>query len=286
MTKRRTGGEIIFLGRTGNNIGDNFCSPYLYFRQHFPRSRYLEIHLGNWETRRLRNKLLLSPILMRSRLLIVGGGGFIGLYFFKEDLKYWSSAPFCPKILWGPGHNTTNILAVDSENPSMSDYGQLKRFDKVGIRDWGVGYNWVPCSSCMNPEFSKPVSENAGIVAALHGDTRTSATFIDALVGPAKDPVDIIFNDGSPEPYFDKLRNAKAVVTNSYHAAYWATLFGKRVAVVGGGSKVRMLKHRPALASVDDWIQRLEEAECYPHALEECRDRNLEYCNEIVSTYL
>ena len=87
------------------------------------------------------------------------------------------------------------------------------------------------------------------------------------------------------ERFIGEIRSARAVVTNSYHGAYWATLLGKRVTVVGGGSKVRMLKHRPVFATAIDWWQKLEEAECYPHALEECRDRNAEFCAEIVRIY-
>jgi hypothetical protein len=279
--------EVVFLSRMGTrNVGDNLCSPYPYFRQRFPRARQVEFHLGEWERYRLYLKVVLSPILVRSKMLVIGGGGLLGLKLFADDLRFWSSAPFCPKVLWGPGHNSHNVLAVDQTDPSALDYAQLKRFDKIGIRDWGVGYDWVPCASCMHPEFSQSTSESAGIVAALHYETRFSETFIHELIKTTQEPVDIVFNDDSPEIFIGKLRSAKAVVTNSYHAAYWATLLGKRVAVVGGGSKIRLLKHRPILASTDNWVQKLAGGEIYPHALEECRDRNTDFCNEVVRSYL
>ena len=244
--------EVVFLNRMGTkNVGDNLCSPYSYFKHRFPRARQVEFHLGEWERRRLFLKVILCPILVRSRMLVIGGGGLLGLELFADDLRFWSSAPFCPKVLWGAGHNSHNVLAVDQANPSARDYARMKRFNKIGIRDWGVGYDWVPCASCMNSEFSQFISESAGIVAALHYETRFSETFIRELVRSTQEPVDVVFNDDSPERFIGKLRAAKAVVTNSYHGAYWATLLCKRVVVVGGGSKVRMLKHRPAFATTD-----------------------------------
>lgn len=279
--------EVVFLSRMGTrNVGDNLCSPYSYFKRRFPRARQVEFHLGEWERHRLLLKVILSPILVRSKMLIIGGGGLLGQELFADDLKYWSSAPFCPKVLWGPGHNSHNVVAVDQEDPSIRDYARMEKFDKIGIRDWGVGYDWVPCASCMNQELSQSTSESAGIVAALNYETRSSKAFIRDLLATTQEPVDIVFNDESPEKVIGKLRTAKAVVTNSYHGTYWATLLGKPVAVVGGGSKVRMFKHRPMFATVQDWTRRIEEAERHPHALEECRERSQEFCEEIVRSYL
>ena len=279
--------EVVFLNRMStSNVGDNLCSPYLYFKDRFPKARRVEFHLGEWRRRRLLLKVALSPILIRSRILVVGGGGLLGLELFADDLRYWSSTPFCTKVLWGAGHNSHNILSADQANPSPSDYIGIKRFDKVGIRDWVSEYSWVPCASCMNSEFSQPASESGGLVAAMHYETRSSETFIREIVRAAQEPVDVVFNDVSPESFIGKLRRAKAVVTNTYHGAYWSTLFGKRVAVVGGGSKVRMLKHRPIFATTGDWARKLEEADSYAHALEECRDRNVEFCEETARAYL
>lgn len=279
--------EIVFLSRMGTkNIGDNLCSPYLYFKQRFPNARPVEFHLGEWERYRWYLKVKLSPILLRSKMLIIGGGGLLGLDLFADDLRYWGSAPFCPKVLWGPGHNAHNALAVDQSPASSYQYKSMNKFDKIGIRDWDAGYDWVPCVSCMNAEFSLPTSESAGLVAALHYETRASESFTRDLLSATEEPVDVVYNDDTVEKFLGKIRTARAVVTNSYHAAFWATLFGKPVAVVGGGSKVRMLKHRPVLAETSNWVDKLAEAEVYPHALEECRGRNLEFCDEIVRSFL
>jgi len=281
------GSEIVFLSRIGTrNIGDDLCSPYHYFKQRFPKSIQAEFHLSEGKRDRWYLKLKLSPILIRSRALIIGGGGLLGLDYFADDLRYWSSSWFSSKVLWGPGHNAHDALAVDQRNAQSYEYESMDRFDKVGIRDWGVGYNWVPCVSCMHPELSLPVSQESGLVAALHYESRASEGFVPALVKASQEPVDVVYNDGSVEEFLGKIRTAKAVVTNSYHAAYWATLFGKRVAVVGGGSKVCLLKHQPILADANNWVEKLEEAQIFSHALEECRERNLAYADEIAGFLL
>jgi hypothetical protein len=275
--------QVVFLSRMGTkNIGDNLCSPYLYFRRLFSASRHLEFHLGEWERHRWYLKAVLSPILLRSKMLIIGGGGLLALQLFADDLRFWTSAPFCPKVLWGAGHNAHNALAIDQTDRSAYQYARIERFNRIGIRDWGMGYNWVPCASCMNSEFSLPRSEGGGIVAALHYETRSSDTFARRVLGTSCAPVDVVYNDEAPDKVLGKLRTARAVVTNSYHGAYWAILLGKRVVVVGGGSKVRMMKHPPVMGSIENWLQKLDEAEIYPNALEEYREKNLEFSREIV----
>jgi hypothetical protein len=138
----------------------------------------------------------------------------------------------------------------------------------------------------MHPELSLAASEESGLVAAMHYETRACEGFMPSLVKASREPVAVVYNDGSAEEFLGKIRTAKAVVTNSYHAAYWATLFGKRVAVVGGGSKVCLLKHQPILADASNWVEKLEEAQIFPQALEECRERNLAYADEIADFLL
>jgi hypothetical protein len=273
---------VVFLSRKGTkNVGDNICSPYLYFGKMFPQAQHSEFHLGEWQRYRLYLKTVMSPLLVTSRMLVIGGGGLLGLELFADDLRYWTSAPFCPKVLWGAGHNAHNVLDVDSRDISEFEYACLNRFDKVGIRDWQRGYDWVPCASCMHSELAQSTSEKGGLVAALHYETLADSRFVYDLVHSCADPVDVVLNNSPLEVVMGKLRSASAVVTNSYHAAYWATLMSKRAVLVGGGSKVRMLRHAPAHGSVINWRQKVDEAPTYPHALEECRERNLEYSREV-----
>jgi hypothetical protein len=200
-------------------------------------------------------------------------------------MRFWSSFEGVPKVLWGVGHNSHNIYSIDELDANPLDYEPCRLFEKIGVRDWGTGFPWVPCASCMHAELSKPVSYAGNILAALHVDTRGSKEYISDLLSQSSDPIDVVFNDAPLDVYIEKLRSARAVVTNSYHASYWSTLLKKPVVVVGGGSKIRAFKHRPVMASHSSWVGKMEEAEIYPFALEECRERNLEFCKDIVSSY-
>jgi hypothetical protein len=47
-----------------------------------------------------------------------------------------------------------------------------------------------------------------------------------------------------------------------------------------------LLKHQPVLADASNWVEKLEEAQIFPYALEECRERNLAYADEIADFLL
>jgi hypothetical protein len=218
---------VVFVNRklTGN-IGDRLSSPLLYFKQQFPAARHVDVHFSHRRRDRVLRKGILAPILGFAKLIVIGGGGFFGHVYFGRDMEFWGAHVSCPKLIWGVGHNSGDFFLVDPANPSLEDYATLSKFDKVGLRDWGIGANWVPCASCLHPELSRLKSECGGIVAALHCDSLLSETFIPAVLSGVQEPVDVVFNDAGPETFIGKLRSAKAVVTNSFHAAYWATLLG------------------------------------------------------------
>lgn len=276
--------DVFFVSRCSTtNVGDRLSSPYLYFYKDFPRARQVEIHLGDKPSwRRMRMRALR---IANAKLIIVGGGGLLGQTYFDHDMSFWGSVANSVKVLWGVGHNSHDIHAVDSANPSALGYVGVTGFHTIGIRDWGTGFGWVPCASCMHGELSKPPTEKGGLVAALHHETRSSNTYINALIGAVHEPVDVIFNDYSPELFIGKLRSARAVVTNSYHAAYWATLMGKRVVAIGGGSKLRLLRHSPVLATVDNWVHGIDQAVIHHDALTECRERTLAFRHLLLEVY-
>lgn len=276
--------DVLFVSRIKtNNVGDRLASPYLYFRQDFPGARQVEIHLGDrpfW--RRLRK--LISRISC-ARMIIIGGGGLLGQRYFAGDMAVWGSVSKSIKVIWGVGHNSHDIHGIDSANPAAHEYEGVTGFHAIGIRDWATGFGWVPCVSCMHEELSGIPNESAGLVAALHHETRSWPKYITSVIGASREQVEVVFNDSSPERFIGKLRSARAVVTNSYHAAYWATLMGKPVVAIGGGSKVRMLKHAPVLGEAENWAQSVERAVKYPDALEECRERTLEFRRLVVDVY-
>ena len=277
---------IVFVNRrAGGNLGDALSSPGLYFRSPFRGAIFREVHLGQWGSGTIGKQI--SRLLRdRARLIIVGGGGLLGNPFFTADLEFWSGTASAPKVLWGTGHNSHDVMQVAGADPKDLDYGQVCNFDAIGLRDWGSGYTWVPCASCMHPALHKETSEGPAILFAMHRDVRSERSRIEALQARVPGPSEVVFNDTTAEEFIGRIRTARAVVTNSYHAAYWAALLRKRVVVIGGGTKVRLFKHKVALAGWEDWPEKLDEAPVHEHALEECCEANVDFCRRIVAAFV
>jgi len=80
----------------------------------------------------------------------------------------------------------------------------------------------------------------------------------------------------------DFIASSNVVITNSYHMVYWATLLYKKVVLVSKYSnKFDYYKHPPAFYS-GDLQSDLNKAATYPNALEECRNLNIQFANEVV----
>lgn len=183
-----------------------------------------------------------------------------------------------PRILWGVGFNSRDT----NEDLSLKDYpGYLKNYHLVGVRDWNVGYRWVPCASCMHPAFDKQYEIINKVVWFEHKKRLIDNKFFDAIPNPR------MVNTGQNlEQIIEFLGTAETVITNSYHGVYWATLLGKKVVCVPWGSKFNMFKHPPTMATMKNWQDMIEEAVAYPDALTECRTANISFYEEVKRTIL
>ena len=277
---------IIFVNRRSefadHNVGDQLCSPFLYFR-HFYRGGYRAEILLRIRGRRDRMKYaVLRRIRDSAQAIVIGGGGLLGNRYFREGLQFWTEGP-APKILWGAGHNShEGPTAVADWIPKETDYEQLKPFAAVGLRDWVRGFTWVPCASCMHPLLREARGSDYDVVFAMHLELRHNREFMDLILRRAPNSYDVVFNSESPEVFLGKLRRARLVVTNSYHAAYWATLLGKPVVAIGGGTKVRLFKHKLVTGDPSNWPEVGREAPIYATALEECCDANCDFNASVV----
>lgn len=76
---------------------------------------------------------------------------------------------------------------------------------------------------------------------------------------------------------------SEVIVTNSYHAYYWATLMNKKVILRDAFSdKFNYLKYKPVFYS-GNLEKDISEAKIYDMALNECREQNLSFYNKVVS---
>ena len=85
---------------------------------------------------------------LNNKIVIVGGGGLIGANYFTSKIEAIMNSNTKKIIFWGVGHNIHGKKKIE-----LPDY--LKYADLVGIRDYGLKYQWVPCPSCLHPAFNK-----------------------------------------------------------------------------------------------------------------------------------
>lgn len=164
-----------------------------------------------------------------------------------------------PKYIWGAGHNGD---AAQVEYPE-----ELLQYDQVGLRDANTAYTWAPCASCMHPALQKEYSIKNKVIWFEH----KKQLIKDRMFGSY--PIPRFVNSGNNiEQTIELLGSAETILTNSYHGAYWGTLLGRRVIVVGAwSSKFDLLKHSPKQITIEqDWQDELDSAPIYKHALDEC----------------
>jgi len=184
----------------------------------------------------------------------------------RNDLPQSTS----PKYIWGAGHN--------GPSDKIEYPASMRKFNRVGIRDFGQNYDWAPCASCMHPALTKKYSVRNPVIWFEHKKQLIKSRAF------GNDPIPRFINSGANiEQTIELLGSAEVVLTNSYHGAYWATLLKRRVIVVGAwSSKFQHMKHPPAFADVDrNWRDVVDQAMVYNDALDECRQATENFWDQI-----
>lgn len=210
---------------------------------------------------------------------IVIGGGVFGIASTDEYIEFWRGARV-PLILWAAGLGAHPGILPESAPPQLEDYHQLPGFSLFGLRDSGFGLRWVPCSSCMSPHFDQTLRQGQGVIVVVDHNVR-SLSQLDLQARRQNPSVSVVYDDLPAEVLIDRLRQAEFVVTNSYIAAYWATLLGKRVVAADANRALSLFKHPLATAGAFDWQERFDQALSYPDALDECRQANSDFRREV-----
>lgn len=212
-----------------------------------------------------RASLFAQPV--PAELLVVGGGGlqYHGLW---KCVQAWRAKAH-RAVAWGIGTNTHGT--AECKLPP-----DLDRFDLVGLRDFGTPFRWVPCASCLAPEFDvfrqrEPIQE---VVAYYHHETQPL---------PDQQRIPALSNDtANLARVLTHMATAEVVVTNTYHGAYWATLLGRRVLLYPFSSRHHHFKHQPFLVDCRRrWRDVMREARAWPDALEECRAANAAFAADV-----
>jgi len=205
-----------------------------------------------------------------STVLLLGGGGMLGQPWSHRLKEYIDAKPRV-SVLWGVGSNTHSSAKVTFPK-------WLDRVDLAGVRDYGTAYRWVPCPSCLSPLFDRGYAVEHEAVVYRHAIRELDT--IPKLNLPT-------MTNGNPslEQVLRFMGSAETVITSSYHGAYWASLLGRKVIAVPFSSKFYGMKHAPVLVNAEraaEWARIVVDAKAYPHALQECRQANDEFYEDVV----
>jgi len=234
-----------------HNIGDMVSSPFSYFESSAEIKRMHIQFLNSGTTRWFKHKKV-----------ILGGSG---LFLFKDIMKNLLKEKPAVLIGWGIGVNRHfNGVGGGLISP--------ERFDLLGLRDWGLGPEWVPCVSCLSPLFDQ----------FKHAPATEDVVIYDHAHFPLNIPhFKRLSNTAPMAQVIQHLASASTVLTSSYHGVYWATLLGKKVVMFPFSTKFNYLKYPVPKGTLQEWRDKLAEAQAYPEALAECRAKNLDFAKRV-----
>lgn len=204
--------RICFIhSRLTANVGDLACCPALYFE--FPGK---EIWIKDINEPNLAQEV-------QADAYIVGGGGLLhgGWNQTIMDLIRKHGRKVC---IWGIGSNQHGAI-----KPTWPDW--LSKAGLVGIRDEDNPYVWTPCVSCVHPAFKEQQRLNSQRHDSNELLVYEHMSYEIKLPGNPQSPVLKLRNSlpTAVEEFVRSALSAKAVITNSYHGAYWAMLLGRRI---------------------------------------------------------
>ncbi|MEA5565345.1 polysaccharide pyruvyl transferase family protein [Anabaena sp. UHCC 0399] len=271
---------LINIHRRDNNVGDIMSSPLLYFN--FPQeTKTIDImDLDNPET--LNNDI------------IIGGGGLVARDFFSEKMNYIADHKKGKLISWGIGHNSYEDLGGNLKYPNY-----MSKFDLHGIRDYNQGFNYLPCVSCMSQLFDKKYDVKHEFVIYQHANPQWKIP-----PNPRNFPVMVNNKLNNKQGLVEKISNllftpiddfqlsfskiikflgeADTILTNTYHGMYWGILLNKKVLAFPFSTKFYTLKYKVPFCEPNNWQEKLQYVQTYPEALEECRNANQLYYQEVL----
>jgi exopolysaccharide biosynthesis predicted pyruvyltransferase EpsI len=252
-----------------NNVGDFYCGPHHYFER---INHSLDIF--DYKTLDVSSKEnFINKVCDNS--LIIGGGGLLNRSSFENQIKLFETLGHKGKkaVLWGVGHNEKNRNTFGK----VSNYNiDISKFGLVGVRDYNMKAQWVPCVSCMHPilETKSSVVNEIGLI--FHRKSMTNQTIQKQFKNFPS-----ISNSSSLESIIEFISKTDTIVTDSYHAMYWGILMEKKVVVVPISSKFYSFKYNPIFSSFQNFEKDFKKAERYSGVLEECRQINRDFSEKV-----
>lgn len=251
-----------------NNAGDFFCAPHHYFKE--LQSKTLDIfdykHVE--KTDNYINKITHNS-------LIIGGGGLLNRSSFEKQMKLFENISQKGKktVLWGVGHNEKDRKSFGK----VSNYNiDTSKFGIVGVRDYNMKEEWIPCASCLHPimDTKNKVENEVGII--YHKKTLENKTILKKL-----NTFPSTSNTTHIEDIIDFISKTDTIITDSYHAMYWSILLEKKIIALPNSSKFYDFKYKPSFSDFNNFQNEIKKAPRYSGVLEECREINLKFSEKV-----
>ena len=253
-----------------NNTGDFYCAPYHYFDE----LNAVPVEILDYKNEKDPDFIKwLDAVKYNS--VIIGGGGLFNRKAFKMPLHIFEKLGKKGKktVIWGAGHNSPHKKDFKSGLPYNAD---LSGFGLVGLRDYSYKKNWVPCVSCMHPAFDASYDETREIGVILHRYHSRKKNLPAALQKFSR-----IDNSAGIDTLVRFIGNSHTIITDSYHAMYWAMLLEKKVLVIPNSSKFFDFKYNPVFTTFDKALDDLNKGQSYSGVLEECRSVNIDFRKKV-----
>ena len=169
------------------------------------------------------------------RKVVIVGGGASNNFFAKRALGKSGK-----RIAWGIGQSWPFGRELTLFDRAMKSFLRHIAYHRASTRDRGLSSQalpLVPCASVFHPIVDLPPGH--GVTVVVNGNPLVSGdieTLRRQLAGEVPQ-LEFATNKLSVDDFAGVFARAGTVVTNSYHAAYWGLLSGRRVHIIGYSSK-------------------------------------------------
>jgi len=204
--------------------------------------------------------------------IILGGGGMLDNFpSWQQAINRMLNTCGCV-IAWGVGfHN------YKGQAPPLPEIDYTK-FALITVRDfeYPVKLEYLPCVTCLLPQLRKK-QEIKRAIGVINHPTYT-------ITGTDFDTID---NSLGIDEITGFIAQSEAILTTSYHAAYWALLMGKKT-IVGciWANKFEYFERKPVILeelstdvlnnAVSTW-----DAKLYDGWLDECISLNFKFFERV-----
>lgn len=259
-----------------DNPGDKYSSP----RHYFDMGSYNTVDIA-----KPKNTIAEQVPVDNYSLNIVGGGDiFASVKWTKWNLDIAEQAQAKHSIIWGAG-----ILFRKQDIVDLLD-----RYSLIGTRVYQESYSrnitFVPCASCMHELFDQEyeITKEVGLIRHFKRE-------IPYIPGPTKFGLDehskIRNKPQTMEDVITFIGSHETIITNSYHAAYWAQLLNRRVICYvpndNPDDKLLTFENNPIVYGDNEFSLDLVKQEYnYENLLVRYRERNQVFHERVVNEYL